>query len=115
MALCLCLILMQSGSGIAAVTAYTGSLLASVFPHARNLAAVPSVVGSVVGASIAIRYIDRSGRRPLLVLSCVGVVASHAVLAAYFFQPHAAAAWRWAAFVAIIGVNFSFNLGHPAF
>ena len=71
-------------SGVFVVVFFAGDILGSIFPSQRNLAAVLVPLMGVIGVSFASCGADRVGRRPLLLLSAVGMALSMVVLGLYF-------------------------------
>ena len=71
-------------SGVFVVVFFAGDILGSIFPSHRNLAAVLVPFMGVIGVAFASCGADRVGRRPLLLLSAVGMALSMVVLGLYF-------------------------------
>ena len=95
-------------SGVLVVALFAGELLDKVFPAHRNAAAVVLPVAAGVGVTLAAAGIDRLGRRPMLMFSCVGMMLCMATMAGFYWceergewvglsQP----AWEWAAFASL--------------
>ncbi len=76
----------QQWSGINAVMFYCGNILETIFPdpHLANSLAI-GVQGMQLVVTIASSlFMDRAGRKPLLILAALGMAGSGTVLAAYY-------------------------------
>lgn len=76
----------QQWSGINAVMFYCGTILQTIFPDpqtANRLAIGVQALQLAVTLASAL-FMDRAGRKPLLILAAVGMAGSAALLAAYY-------------------------------
>ena len=106
-------------SGVFAVFNFAGEILSAIFPAHRNAASVVvPLVGAVgvVGVSLGS---DRVGRRPMLLVSALGMAICMAALGLYY-RCHTShvwlfglgqAAWEWIGFLALCLFMFFNQLG----
>jgi sugar porter (SP) family MFS transporter len=105
---------MQQFAGINAVIAYAPSIMERTGLSASNSILYSIVIGvaNVAATVVAIRLVDRRGRRPLLLISSAGAFASLLVLGVTF----EASLGDWGSWLALIGLlayitSFAIGLG----
>lgn len=106
----------QQCSGINSVFFNVKSLFSAAGVRRADVAALASVLMQLPFSAVACALLDRSGRRPLLICSCVGTAAAAAALATALSLPQSAASSRLAlAGACAYRIFFSLGLGPSAF
>jgi len=108
----LTLAVLQQFSGINAVIYYAPSIMEQTGLSASNSILYSVIVGlvNVAATVIAIRFVDRAGRRPLLIASLAGMSASLALLGLTFTLPFGSAE-SWLALLCLLGYIAAFAIG----
>ncbi|XP_018015961.1 facilitated trehalose transporter Tret1 [Hyalella azteca] len=104
-------------SGIEALTFNLASIFKQSGSHLSDYgSSIVSISFQVIGNIIGTACIENTGRRLLLVVSCVGMTISHACLGAYFFELQSAPAWTlerlfWLPLAAVMLFMLTFSVG----
>ncbi|KAI5781560.1 putative MFS sugar transporter [Geopyxis carbonaria] len=110
----------QQWTGINAVLYYAPSIFAQLGMSSNTTSLLATgVVGVVMFLATipAVMYIDRVGRKPVLVVGALGMAACHFIIAAIFAQnehswdAHPAAGWAAVAMVWLFVVHFGYSWG----
>jgi sugar porter (SP) family MFS transporter len=103
---------MQQFAGINAVIAYAPSIMERTGLSASNSILYSIVIGvaNVAATVVAIRWVDRRGRRPLLLISSAGAFAS-LLLLGLTFEASLGDWGSWLALIGLLGYIASFAIG----
>jgi sugar porter (SP) family MFS transporter len=103
---------LQQLSGINAVIAYASTIMQRTGLTASNsiLYSLPIALANVMATILAVRLVDRRGRRPLLLISIAGTFAS-LVLLGLTFEVSIGAWSAWLALVCLLAFIVSFAIG----
>jgi len=114
---------MVVGIGLAVFQQFTGiNTVIYYAPTIFELAGFQSRAGAILATAgvgivnvlltiVALRLLDRAGRRPLLLYGLVGMIASLAALGVAFLLPHAGGALAWIAAVSLMVYVACFAIG----
>lgn len=102
----------QQFSGINAIVAYSPRILEDTGLSASNSILFAVVIGTanLIAAIVSLGLVDRSGRRPLLLASLGGMLASF-VLLGTAFAAKPGDAETWLSLASIVGFVFAFSIG----
>jgi SP family galactose:H+ symporter-like MFS transporter len=102
----------QQLAGINAVIAYASTIMERTGLDASNsiLYSIAIGVANAVATAVSIRLVDRSGRRPLLLVSAAGTFVSLALLG-LTFQVSLGDLGSWLALVCLLGYIAAFAIG----
>ena len=82
--ICICFIC-ASLSGISIITSYSASILKSSRLIPPKVASLAPTVMQGISALLCTILVDRIGRKPLLIISSVGIAFCYAILSSYYF------------------------------
>lgn len=105
----------QRASGISAIMAYLSITLPEEGPLSPNDCVMITGIVSYFSIFMSTSLVDRSGRRPLLLISSAGGAVFMFLAALWFYLDEktavAAREVSWVPFVALVGYNFFFCIG----